>query len=420
MRLQKKAFLYFALFTHFWIMVNGSIVKPTVKSLFLSSFLPEVFPYAWLFVIPLNLVVIGCYNRWIAHCGCFRFFLVIALITATSHTLAPCLIGASKYFSFFLYVWTDIYMMLMLHLLWSVIHSSMELDRAKKTYGFFFAVGTCGALLGNFLGSSLAVSWGSAQLLLLTLPVYFLVGIGYLRVLFLSDLKDPSRPIETTTKEGFKNLQLMFRSRTLKLILASVVFMQVAATLFDYQFSTFLDREIPDQDVRTAFQSNLFFFVNLASFGLQTFVAFFMVNRIGMKKSQLLLPAVLLLNTIGCLFDPRFFMISYAFSVVKIFDYSLFTLLKEMLYVPLSRKEKFKARAIIDVFAYRSSKAIASLTIISLPTFFSSGRKGIWVLFFLYCGWLATIYLLYYRERKEQQEESSLFALEKRASSLET
>ena len=37
-----------------------------------------------------------------------------------------------------------------------------------------------------------------------------------------------------------------------------------------------------------------------------------------------------------------------------------------MLYLPLKNEEKFKAKAIIDVFAYRSSKAVASLIIIAL------------------------------------------------------
>jgi len=53
--------------------------------------------------------------------------------------------------------------------------------------------------------------------------------------------------------------------------------------------------------------------------------------------------------------------------MIKACDFSLFGVLKEMLYIPLSQEEKFQAKAIIDVFAYRSAKAVASCLILLLP-----------------------------------------------------
>ncbi len=43
-----------------------------------------------------------------------------------------------------------------------------------------------------------------------------------------------------------------------------------------------------------------------------------------------------------------------------------------MLYIPLKPDEKYRARAVIDVFASRSSKAFSSLLIIGITTFFAS------------------------------------------------
>ena len=48
-------------------------------------------------------------------------------------------------------------------------------------------------------------------------------------------------------------------------------------------------------------------------------------------------------------------------------DKDVFNILKEMLYVPLKTDEKFKAKAIIDIFAYRSAKAFASPSKTRLP-----------------------------------------------------
>ena len=62
---------------------------------------------------------------------------------------------------------------------------------------------------------------------------------------------------------------------------------------------------------------------------------------------------------------------SLCFGAVKALDYSIFGIIKEQLYIPLGINEKFKAKAIIDVFAYRSSKALASLLILGLSAIYS-------------------------------------------------
>ena len=67
------------------------------------------------------------------------------------------------------------------------------------------------------------------------------------------------------------------------------------------------------------------------------------------------------------------------YGTIKCFDYSVFGIIKEMLYQPLKVEEKFKAKAIIDVFTYRSAKAVASLIILLLQYLF---LKNILILLF--------------------------------------
>ena len=57
-------------------------------------------------------------------------------------------------------------------------------------------------------------------------------------------------------------------------------------------------------------------------------------------------------------------MATYSFASIKALDYSFFGIIREMLYIPLKTDEKYRAKAIIDVFAYRSAKAFASLFLI--------------------------------------------------------
>jgi ATP/ADP translocase len=51
---------------------------------------------------------------------------------------------------------------------------------------------------------------------------------------------------------------------------------------------------------------------------------------------------------------------------IKSFDFSLFSIVKEMMYIPLKSDEKFRAKAFIDIFAYRTSKALAAFFIFGM------------------------------------------------------
>ena len=63
-------------------------------------------------------------------------------------------------------------------------------------------------------------------------------------------------------------------------------------------------------------------------------------------------------------------MASASIIAIKSLDHSLFGIGREMLYVPLTQEEKFHAKAVIDVFAYRSAKALAAFLLLFVQYFF--------------------------------------------------
>ncbi len=387
------SFLLLALIGHFLVMVDCSIAKPVISSIFLTHFSAHHLPYTWLVTIPLNFFVVIAYNRWIDRLGSFRLFLIFATITAGLHLLAGRCVAEVGILSLILSIWKDVYIMLMFHMLWSVIHAVVHIKQATYLYGLFFVVGTVGALFGDGLAGYYSLSLGSENLLFLTLPLYVLLGGVYFAMIKAGRLQRPSRLVGLKKEQGkWSDFRLIGASRLLQLILCAVVFMQVSTNIFDYQFKIILKERIVDQDLRTAFLGKLFLFVNSAGFLLQGVGGFILVRMVGLRRSQCVLPLTLLFNVVGCLLAPGFFMITAAFGAVKAIDYSVFNLLKEMLYVPLSREEKFKGRALIDVFAYRSSKAVASLIILALPPLFGRSQGGLVLVACLYVLWFIAAY----------------------------
>jgi ATP/ADP translocase len=116
---------------------------------------------------------------------------------------------------------------------------------------------------------------------------------------------------------------------------------------------------------------------------------------------------ILIIYAIGFLFFPTFTFISFYFANIKAFDYSIFGIIKEMLYIPLKVDEKFKAKAIIDVFAYRTAKALASLIIMGLGLLHSYSLNTLlsWGVIFIFFAWMIAVLVLFKHYYKEVDRE---------------
>ena len=400
----QRLFLFFAMLCGFFITAEYAITKPTSNSIFLAHYSVKLYPYAWLLTVPLNLVVVTLYNRFLSKLGCFKMFLCTIFLTMGINVLSGAFVQKFPPLAFLLYVWKDIYVLLMFQQLWSVIHTKTEISKAKYLYGILFGVSGIGAIFGSLVPSFFAVKIGSEHLLYMTIPLYLLFIWTYHQMLNRSGMEGEDRLQIRKAKGGFK---LIRSSRTLKFILLIVILMQLSTTIMDYQFNNFLQQKFPMQDFRTQFYGRLWGMINTCKLCLQFFATFLLVQFLGLRKSHFVVPGILLGNAALTLFAPSFGVITYGFSVIKTFDYSIFNILKEMLYVPLKTDEKFKAKAVIDVFAYRSAKAFASLFVIGLgmlspeklPYAYS------WGPFTLFVVWIGAVFF-YFQRRQEKLLEA--------------
>lgn len=403
----ERLLVLFAMICSFCITSEYSVTKPISNSIFIAHYTAKWLPYAWLATVPLNFLVVSLYNRFLPALGCFRLFLITVGMTLGVNTLSAFFTGEIPFLPFFLYIWKDIYVLLMFQQLWSVIHSSTKMSRAKYLYGILFGIGGLGSILGSMIPGFMAVKHGSESLLFSTIPIYTMFIGAYFFLLkssgFLNSHKEEEQ-LRLGPKNAFQGFGMIKTSRPLKFILLIVVLMQLSTTVMDYQFNTFLQERIPNQDLRTEFYGRLWGMINTINLCFQFIASFLLVQFLGLRRSHILLPGVLLVNAIGYLMHPTFAMITYSFSVIKTFDYSIFNIIKEMLYVPLKTGEKFKAKAIIDIFAYRSAKALASILVIVLQIFWPSQLPYAfsWAHVVLFFIWISSV-VIFLREEKPQE-----------------
>lgn len=392
----QKIFIFCAMICGFCITADYGIVRPVSNSIFLTAHGTDLFPYAWLAIVPLNFLLVELYNRFLSRIGVKRMFLTIIISVAIVNTFCAIFMTSIPFVPFFFYVWKEIYVMLLFQQLWSVIHSTIQMNQAKFLYGLIFAFGGIGGIFGSTLAGYFAVSMGSPNLIYASLPLFTILTFAFVYLLRYSSITREStaqKPI-TTFMQGVSAIRT---SKYLSFILIIVVLMQVVTTLIYYQFNAMVELSIPEQDIRTEYCGKIFGLVNIMTVVFQVFGSFLLVHFFGLRRSHLLLPLILCFNALGSLIIPSFAMISVAFITIKAFDFSLFGVLKEMLYIPLKQEEKFQAKSIIDVFAYRSSKAVASCLILLLQSlgFIKIIDCMTWGSLFLLIVWAFVVYKMF-------------------------
>jgi ATP/ADP translocase len=154
--------------------------------------------------------------------------------------------------------------------------------------------------------------------------------------------------------------------------------MQSSVGLMEYRFNIYLEQNIVDLDLRTEYMGRVLSITNLVSGALQFIGSFFLIHTFGVRGSHLVVPLLLLANMVGIAFLPSFALITFSIVFIKAIDFSLFGVIREMLYVPMKIDEKFRAKAVIDVFAYRTSKAVVAFFLLGIQ-FFAGMQLLSWI-----------------------------------------
>ena len=366
---EERSFIFMAMLCSFCISCDYAIVRPVSNSVFLSFFSSSYLPYLWLSGVPINFVLVSLYNRYLPKLGCWTIFLIAACCISSINLLGAFYLKQSPIFSILHFIWKEIYVLLLFQMLWSLIHMTLSIERAKSLYGPMFGIGGVGSLLGSFIPGSLALRMGSESLLFFSFPILILLGCLYRRAIFYS------APLKThvafhkgggTPSSIQEGIRLIGNSKILLYILLLVIFMQLASTLLDYEFNAFLQQVYPDKNLRTAYLGKLGSVIGFFTLFLQFVGSSFLIHVIGVRGTHFSIPLLLGVNSILALVKPGLKTMTFSFASIKVLDFSLFSIVKEMLYIKLSPQEKFQAKAVIDIFAYRGAKALAAFLILGL------------------------------------------------------
>jgi len=182
-------------------------------------------------------------------------------------------------------------------------------------------------------------------------------------------------------------LRLIVGRPYLQRVAGVVLVSSAALTLADFLFKSTVAAHVAPEDLGR-FLAGIYFALNALSLMVQIVLAGTLLRGSGVSRALALLPLGLLVGGMGMAFGGGL----VAAVLLKTFDgglrYSVHRTALEVLYVPISGRERGRVKGAIEVLGQRGGQALGSLAILAVMTFgLAAPILGIMLILLAGSGW---------------------------------
>ncbi|HEX5063555.1 MAG TPA: Npt1/Npt2 family nucleotide transporter [Kofleriaceae bacterium] len=281
------------------------------------------------------------------------------------------------------YVWLGVVSVFLIAQFWSFANDFYSEEQGKRV----FAMIALGGSMGAIAGPRLAQIATTRDLMLLSPILLF----AYAMLINIVDRCDDHQRHERIVKEvdadagGFA---LVLRDPYLALIAVLLLILSLVNTTGDYILSNaVLERAMqiaPDphataerSELIKTFYGDFFFHVNLVAFALQAAFVSRVIRKLGVGRALFVLP-VIVLGAYGSVAMLGTFAVVRAAKLTEgSTDYSLHNTVRQMLFLPVTRAAKYKAKAAIDTFFVRFGDTLSAVLVAVAIHALAFGRRAL-------------------------------------------
>ncbi len=264
--------------------------------------------------------------------------------------LAPVAVGRA------LYVWSAVFNLFAVSIVWSLFADILGTARARRAYGPIAAGGTIGTLVGPLVTRAVAETIGVAGVLLITAALLEVAVLGVARVraaaaeLPAEAPAPPDRPIGGGALDGIAHVA---RSPYLAAIVGYVLCTATAATFLYLQQAQITHAELATKLERVRYFADLDIYVAIATLALQLAIVGRLLGRFGPGVVLAVLPLVQATGISLLAIAPSLTTLAVVQILGRSATHGLTRPARELLFTVLARADKYRAKNVIDVVAYR-------------------------------------------------------------------
>jgi AAA family ATP:ADP antiporter len=266
------------------------------------------------------------------------------------------------------FVWVSVFNLFAVSVFWSFMADLFRSEQGKRLFGLIGAGGTAGSLLGPPIVLLLAKPLGPVNLLILAgLLLELAVLCVYRLERAASVIAQPGAADEAPAARAsdwglggswFAGITQLFRSPYLAGIALWVSLLSFAGTILYLEQANLVAAASGDAATQTRIFAGIDWAVAGLSLVLQLFATGPLVSRFGVAFALTLQPVVFVLGFAALALFPDLLMLA-AFQVVqRAANFAFSNLGRQILFTPVAREDKYKAKNVIDVVVFRGSDAL--------------------------------------------------------------
>lgn len=270
------------------------------------------------------------------------------------------------------YVWFSVFNLFSTMVFWALMADRFTLEQAKRLFGVVALGGTLGAMFGPWLAARSVESVGTANLILVSVG-FLLMAVGAAWTVArlssgsLSEAAagDPGKGADAdavvggTAWEGFR---AVVRSPYLLGISVFVLVMTIMATFIYFTRLQMVAAMTDVMDQRTGLFARIDFWTQFTTFALQLLITGHVMRRLGVAVALVLLPLTVSLGFIGLAITGTFTALVLLEAAFRAMQRGITRPARETLFTVVSREDKYKSKAVIDTFVYRTGDVVGAWT----------------------------------------------------------
>jgi AAA family ATP:ADP antiporter len=400
----------------FLILTTYYLIKPVREAMILSvPGGPEIKSYAAAGQAVLLLLAVPAYGWLAGRVSRMRLIDTVTLI------FAACLPGfylvaeSHHHVGVAFFLWVGIFNLMVPAQFWAFANDLYTPEQGKRLFVLVAFGASCGAVFGSFLANRLIPILGVHEMLLLGAAVLAstLVITHWVNAQKgASDTAGGTRPApDDEPIEGGNAFAMVFRNRYLLLIACMLLLNNWVNSNGEYILGHIVKEaadehaagrgELVEEQFIASFYSQYFGIVNLAGMLLQLFVVSRVIKYIGVPVAICLLPAITLGSYMTIVALPVLAVVRWVKTAENSTDYSLQSTLKQVLYLPTTRAEKYKAKQAIDTFFVRTGDVCSAGLVLAGTHLLSLSVRGFAIVTILLCAAWFVVAVLVGRKFKE-------------------
>jgi len=377
----------------FILMSSYYIMKPVREALILSGGGAEVKSYAaagqallLLGAVPLYSVLASRMTRMVLINTVTLFF---TACLGVFYLLAQLDVPLGVIF----YLWVGVFNLMVPAQFWAFSNDLYSPESGKRIFVIIAFGANSGAIFGSYITRQLAEPLGVYQLLLVAAGL-LIFNLVLTNIVDARDIKPEAAGKRNENKDESEKtigkggaFQLVFKSKYLLLIAFLMLFLNwvnttgeyiLGKTVLNFAQEAVTSGAAQDSTLKqyiTIFYAEFYGIVNIATLLIQLFVVSRILKYFDVRIAILVLPIIAMIGYSVLAFIPILAIVRSVKTAENSTDYSLQNTVRQILFLPTTREQKYKAKQAIDSFFVRVGDVMSALLVFVGTTWLSFNVK---------------------------------------------